>query len=143
VGLRFVPEIKDFMDDSIKSLSVKGVKWSATGGFLTTGTSFVVGLVIARILTPEDYGIVGMLSVFVAISQVFVNSGLFEVKPLSFTAQRGDLYLSAGHHVAMCQTQIPDMLSEFSINEKGGAYGGTPGDQTGKEASIHGYYNYP
>ena len=77
------------------------------------------------------------------IQEVFVNSGLFEVKPLSFAAQRGDLYLSAGHHVAMCQTQTPDMLSEFSINEKGGAYGGQPGDQTGKEASIHGYYNYP
>lgn len=94
MGLRFVSEIKDFMDDSIKSLSVKGVKWSATGGFLTTGTSFVVGLVIARILTPEDYGIVGMLSVFVAISQVFVNSG-FSAALVRMTDRTMDDYATA------------------------------------------------
>ena len=63
------------MADSIRSLSVKGMKWSAVEGFLSHGISFVVGLVIARILTPNDYGLIGMLSVFIVVSRTFVNSG--------------------------------------------------------------------
>ena len=63
------------MPDNIRHLSVKGVKWSATESFLTQGISFVVGLIIARILSPSDYGTVGMLAVFMAVSQAFVNSG--------------------------------------------------------------------
>ena len=63
------------MPDNLRHLSVKGVKWSATESFLTQGISFVVGLIIARILSPSDYGTVGMLAVFMAVSQAFVNSG--------------------------------------------------------------------
>lgn len=74
---------------------------------------------------------------------VFTRSGLFTYQPISFTATTGDLYISPGHHVAMCQTAVPDVLSEFSINEKGGAYGGQVGDQTGREAYVHAYYDYP
>lgn len=77
------------------------------------------------------------------IESVFLASGLFVKKPMSFLAEPGDLYLKAGKHVAMCQTQTPDVLSEFSINERGGAYNGKIGDQTSKEAYVHNYYNYP
>lgn len=63
------------MADNLRHLSVKGVKWSAAESLLTRGISFVVGLVIARILSPGDYGTVGMLAVFMAVSQAFVNSG--------------------------------------------------------------------
>lgn len=74
---------------------------------------------------------------------VFVKSGLFEWKPMSFTAEPGDLYLNEGAHVAMCQSQVPDKLSEFCINENGGTYGGKRGDQTGGESRIANYYDYP
>lgn len=74
---------------------------------------------------------------------VFVNSGLFEWKPMSFIAQRGDIYLNEANHTAMCQSAVPDMLSEFSINEFGGITGGQVGDQTGRESSVHGYYDFP
>lgn len=77
------------------------------------------------------------------IESVFVGSGLFVAKPMSFLAEPGDLYLNTVNHVAMCQSQIPDMLSEFCIGETGGVYGNAPGDQTGYEAYIHGYYDYP
>lgn len=72
---------------------------------------------------------------------VFVNSGLFAWKPASFTACPGDLYLDEENHVAMCQSQVPDMLSEFSQNEHHGITGGKVGDQTGWEAYVHAYYN--
>ena len=40
------------------------------------GIAFVVGLVLARLLDAADYGVLGMLTVFIAFSQVFVQSGL-------------------------------------------------------------------
>lgn len=63
------------MSSNIRHLSVKGIKWNAVECFLTQGISFVVGIIVARILSPSDYGIVGMLAVFMAVSQVFVHSG--------------------------------------------------------------------
>lgn len=63
------------MSNNIRHLSVKGIKWNAVESLLTQGISFAVGLIVARILSPNDYGTVGMLAVFMAVSQVFVNSG--------------------------------------------------------------------
>lgn len=74
--------------------------------------------------------------------EVFVGSGLFVWKPMSFLAAPGDLYLNEANHVAMCQTQVPDVLSEFSWGDNG-AYGNKRGDQSGEESSVHGYYDYP
>lgn len=73
---------------------------------------------------------------------VFVKSGLFVWKPMSFLAEPGDLYLNEENHVAMCQTQTPDVLSEFSWGDNG-AYGNKRGDQSGKEAVVGNYYDYP
>mgnify|MGYP004516009045 CR=1 FL=1 len=54
---------------------------------------------------------------------------------------RGDVLLNAARHTAMyCGN---GMEVEASINEKGTAHGGTPGDQTGKEFLIRSYRNYP
>lgn len=75
--------------------------------------------------------------------RVFANSGLFTWEDMDFIADTGDLYLNEADHVAMCQTQEPDILSEFSINEFGGVYGGARGDQTGREAHLGRYYDYP
>jgi len=76
------------------------------------------------------------------MKKIFLASGLFEWKPMSFLAQPGDLYLNESSHVAMCYTQVPDILTEFCISETGGVYG-KRGDQTGGEAAVHAYYNYP
>lgn len=55
--------------------------------------------------------------------------------------QRGDVLLNTTHHTAMyCGN---GKLVNASINEKGGAVGGVPGDQTGREFVIRSYYNYP
>lgn len=55
--------------------------------------------------------------------------------------KRGDVLLNEAHHVAMyCGT---GKEVEASINEKGTAHGGQPGDQTGKEFLIRSYRNYP
>ncbi len=55
--------------------------------------------------------------------------------------QRGDVLLNHVHHVAMYCGNGKEV--EASINEKGTATGGRPGDQTGKEFLIRPYRNYP
>ena len=76
---------------------------------------------------------------------VFTASGLFEWHPMGdgYVAQRGDIYLNEASHTAMCQSAVPDMLSEFSINELGTITGGQVGDQTGSESRIGAYYDFP
>lgn len=73
----------------------------------------------------------------------FLATGLFEKQPLSFTAQPGDIYLNYADHTAMCISTEPDLLGEFCINELGTTTGGAVGDQTGYEAYVHGYYDFP
>lgn len=63
------------MAESLKKETTKGVFWSAVESFGVKGIQFLVMLVIARILSPDDFGIVGMLAVFVTIAQAFVDSG--------------------------------------------------------------------
>lgn len=49
--------------------------WSAAERFGNQGIQFVIGLILARLLMPEDYGLLGMLLVFISVAQVFVEGG--------------------------------------------------------------------
>lgn len=81
------------------------------------------------------------------------STGNFKWRPMSFVAQMGDVYLNEACHTAMCLSAEPDVLMEFSINEKGTATGGKQGDQKqvgdydekyGRgESHLRMYYNYP
>ena len=59
----------------LKEKTLSGVKWNAIGRFSTQGISFVISILLARILTPSDYGVVGMIGIFMAIAQTFIDSG--------------------------------------------------------------------
>lgn len=63
------------MAESLKNKTVKGTIWSSLERFSVQGIQFIVMILMARILTPDDYGIVGMLAIFIAISQSLVDSG--------------------------------------------------------------------
>ena len=63
------------MTSSLKNKTVRGVVWSSMERFSVQGILFLVMIVMARMLTPGDYGLVGMLTVFIAISQSLVDSG--------------------------------------------------------------------
>lgn len=63
------------MSDNLKQKTVNGVLWSFAERFLTQGVSFVLGIFIARQLSPSDYGVIAMLSIFFAIFGSFVDSG--------------------------------------------------------------------
>lgn len=63
-------------NSSLKSTATKGILWSAVDKFAVQFGQFIVGVVLARILLPEDFGLVGMLAIFVTLSQTFIESGL-------------------------------------------------------------------
>ena len=63
------------MADSLKKKTAKGVVWSAVERFSTQGIQFLFGIVLARLLTPNDYGVIAMLTIFLAVSQTFIDSG--------------------------------------------------------------------
>ena len=76
---------------------------------------------------------------------VFVGSGLFNWHPRGdgYIAQTGDVYLNEANHTAMCQSAVPDILSEFLLNEWGGIIGGQIGDQTGGESVVRSFWEFP
>ena len=63
------------MGESLKNKTVKGTIWSSLERFSVQGIQFVVMIIMARILTPADYGLVGMLAIFIAVSQSLIDSG--------------------------------------------------------------------
>lgn len=60
---------------SLKNKTINGVSWSLLDNIANYGISFVVGLILARLLSPEEFGILGMITVFIAISNTIVDCG--------------------------------------------------------------------
>lgn len=60
---------------SLKKKTFRGTLWSVIERFSVQFIQFVVMIVMARILTPADYGLVAMLTIFIAVSQSLVDSG--------------------------------------------------------------------
>ena len=62
-------------EQSLKDKTVKGVVWSSIERFSVLGVQFLVMLVMARLLSPKEFGLVGMLTIFIAVADSLVNSG--------------------------------------------------------------------
>ena len=62
--------------DQLKSKALKGVFWTTVDKLGVKLIGFVVTIVIARILTPADYGTIGMIMVFMTLANIFINSGI-------------------------------------------------------------------
>jgi PST family polysaccharide transporter len=60
---------------NLREKAVKGVIWNAIQGWGSQAISFIVFLVLARLLQPEAFGLVAMASVFLAFMQVFLDQG--------------------------------------------------------------------
>lgn len=58
-----------------KKSARSSVIWSAIERFSTQGVQFIVSFIVARQLFPSDYGLIAMLTIFVALAQSFVDSG--------------------------------------------------------------------
>lgn len=63
------------MSESLKIKTVRGVVWSSVERYSVKFIHFLVTIVLARILTPEDFGLIGMLTVFIVLAESLINSG--------------------------------------------------------------------
>ncbi|MEP2448767.1 MAG: lipopolysaccharide biosynthesis protein [Balneola sp.] len=61
---------------NLKEKTINGVFWSFIQNFSTQINAFIVGIILARLLSPREFGLIGMLTIFIALSQTLVNSGL-------------------------------------------------------------------
>lgn len=60
---------------SLRKKTVEGFTWSFIENLLVKGFQFIIGIILARILSPREFGLIGMATIFIAISQPFVDSG--------------------------------------------------------------------
>ena len=60
---------------SLKKKAASGMIWTSIQKFSKTGIRFISGIVLARLLTPFDYGCIGMLTVFITLSESFIDGG--------------------------------------------------------------------
>ena len=60
---------------SLKQKTVSGLIWSFVDTMAGQGITFVVGIILARLLSPREFGLIGMITVFIAVSESFINSG--------------------------------------------------------------------
>lgn len=63
------------MADSLKNKTVKGVAWSGIDNVAQMGVTFLVGIVLARLLSPDDYGLIGLITIVTAVCTTLVNGG--------------------------------------------------------------------
>lgn len=63
------------VEQSLKDKTVKGASWSFIDSIAGQGITFLVGLVLARLLTPEEYGLIGIITIFIAVFNSIVDSG--------------------------------------------------------------------
>ena len=63
------------MADSLKQKAVSGMIWTAFQKYSTMGIQFISGIILARLLTPYDYGCIGMLTIFMVLAEAFIDGG--------------------------------------------------------------------
>lgn len=63
------------MQDNIKVKTINGITWSAIDSIAAQGITFIVGIVLARLLSPEEFGTIGIAMVFVALFNKIVDCG--------------------------------------------------------------------
>lgn len=62
-------------EQSLKDKTIKGTFWSAADAFIGQGVTFIVGIILARILSPEEYGLIGIVTIFTTVMLGVVDSG--------------------------------------------------------------------
>lgn len=61
--------------DSLKQRTIKGVTWTSIDLFVNLGFNFVIGVILARLLSPDNYGLIAMIAVFNSVANAFLDCG--------------------------------------------------------------------
>ena len=63
------------LQDSLRRKTTRALSWSLLESVGVQGVRFVFGIILARLLFPEQFGLIGMLWVFIVVAQSFTDSG--------------------------------------------------------------------
>lgn len=63
------------MKQGLRQKAVRGVIWTALQKYSTMLIQFISGIILARLLTPYDYGCIGMLTIFMLLAESFIDGG--------------------------------------------------------------------
>jgi len=70
------PDSTNKLSPSLAKQTLKGINWQFLATFVQISLSLVVGIVLARLLSPEDFGIIGYVLVFVGFTKTIAESGV-------------------------------------------------------------------
>lgn len=62
-------------EHNFRNTAIKGVLWSAVDKGFVKVLQFIILVILARILSPTDFGLIGMLTIFISLSNLFIDSG--------------------------------------------------------------------
>ena len=100
------------MDQSEKKKVFSGFVWKFLERISSQGMSFVIGIILARLLLPSDYGVVALVHVFIAIANVFVTSGFSAA--LIQNKNADDLDFSTILYCSLCASLVLYGVSFFT-----------------------------
>ena len=60
---------------TLREKTISGLIWNSVDSFANQGVQLIIGILLARILSPREFGLIGMLTIFIAVSQSFIESG--------------------------------------------------------------------
>ena len=60
---------------SLKQKTINGLIWSFSDNLILLGVNFITGIVLARLLSPREFGLIGMTTIFIALGQSLADSG--------------------------------------------------------------------
>ena len=63
------------MVESLRSRTIHGLSWSFIESAGLQGVRFIIGIVLARVLLPAEFGLIGMLMIFMSVAQAFLDGG--------------------------------------------------------------------
>jgi teichuronic acid exporter len=88
------------MTSTLKHKAVSATIWNGIDTFTRQGVQFIITMILARLLTPTDYGTVGLLSIFFGVAGVFISSGfssaLIQRQEISDVDLSSVFYFNAG-----------------------------------------------
>lgn len=62
-------------ENSLKDKTVKGIAWSGIDNVAQYAVSFIVSIILARLLSPDDYGLLGIIAIFTAVCTAIIGGG--------------------------------------------------------------------
>lgn len=96
------------MADNLQQKTFSGMIWTFLKNFSLEGFAFIQGIILARLLVPEDYGLIAMTQIFFAISGAFIDSGFSTA--LTRKVNRTELDYSTVYVTNVCLTAFFALL---------------------------------